>query len=83
MPEEKELDTVVEPTEDDEEEIDYKALYEKSQADVEKWKSRFKSVKLKKKKKLNTLSMIATSIRKWKKSYSLKKTLQLVSLERK
>ena len=27
------------------EEIDYKALYEKSQADVEKWKSRFKSEK--------------------------------------
>ena len=35
MPEEKELETVVEPTEDeDDEEIDYKALYEKSQADV-------------------------------------------------
>ena len=26
-------------------EIDYKAMYEKSQADVEKWKSRFKSAK--------------------------------------
>ena len=51
MPEEKELDTVVEPTEDDEEEIDYKALYEKSQADVEKWKSRFKSVKAQEKEK--------------------------------
>ena len=51
MPEEKELDTVVEPTEDEEEEIDYKALYEKSQADVEKWKSRFKSVKAQEKEK--------------------------------
>lgn len=51
MPEEKELDTVVEPTEDDEDEIDYKALYEKSQADVEKWKSRFKSVKAQEKEK--------------------------------
>lgn len=51
MPEEKELETVVEPTEDDEEEIDYKALYEKSQADVEKWKSRFKSVKAQEKEK--------------------------------
>ena len=51
MPEEKELETVVEPTEDDEEEIDYKALYEKSQADVEKWKSRFKSAKAQEKEK--------------------------------
>lgn len=51
MPEEKELESVVEPTEDDEEEIDYKALYEKSQADVEKWKSRFKSVKAQEKEK--------------------------------
>lgn len=52
MPEEKELETVVEPTEDEEdEEIDYKALYEKSQADVEKWKSRFKSAKAQEKEK--------------------------------
>lgn len=52
MPEEKELETVVEPTEDeDDEEIDYKALYEKSQADVEKWKSRFKSAKAQEKEK--------------------------------
>ena len=33
------------------EEIDYKALYEKSQADVEKWKSRFKSEKAQQKEK--------------------------------
>ena len=33
------------------EEIDYKALYEKSQADVEKWKSRFKSAKAQEKEK--------------------------------
>jgi len=32
-------------------EIDYKALYEKSQADVEKWKSRFKSAKAQEKEK--------------------------------
>ena len=52
MPEEKDIETVVEPTEDEEwEEIDYKALYEKSQADVEKWKSRFKSVKAQEKEK--------------------------------
>ncbi len=48
--EEKTLETVEEPTED-EEEIDYKALYEKSQADVEKWKSRFKSAKAQEKEK--------------------------------
>lgn len=42
MPEEETLDTT--PIEEWGE-IDYKALYEKSQADVEKWKSRFKSVK--------------------------------------
>lgn len=41
MPEEEMVTT---PTEEWQE-IDYKALYEKSQADVEKWKSRFKSAK--------------------------------------
>lgn len=43
------LETSIE--ESDEEEIDYKALYEKSQADVEKWKSRFKSAKAQEKEK--------------------------------
>ena len=44
MPEEKELEAVVETTDDEEEwEIDYKARCEKLEADVEKWKSRFKS----------------------------------------
>ncbi len=52
MPEEKELETVVEPTEDeDDEEIDYKARCEKLEADVEKWKSRFKSAKAQEKEK--------------------------------
>lgn len=48
MPEEEKLETT--PEEEDEE-IDYKALYEKSQADVEKWKSRFKSAKAQEKEK--------------------------------
>ena len=45
MPEEETLETT--PTEEweENEEVDYKALYEKSQADVEKRKSRFKSAK--------------------------------------
>lgn len=45
MPEEEVLETT--PTEEweENEEVDYKALYEKSQADVEKRKSRFKSAK--------------------------------------
>ena len=47
MPEEE----MVETPEMEEWEIDYKALYEKSQADVEKWKSRFKSVKAQEKEK--------------------------------
>lgn len=52
MPEEKELETVVETTEDEElEEIDYKARCEKLEADVEKWKSRFKSAKAQEKEK--------------------------------
>lgn len=42
MAEEEMLET---PEMEEWEEIDYKALYEKSQADVEKWKSRFKSAK--------------------------------------
>ena len=42
---------MVETPEMEEWEIDYKALYEKSQADVEKWKSRFKSVKAQEKEK--------------------------------
>lgn len=42
MPEEEMVTT---PNEELWEEVDYKALYEKSQADVEKWKSRFKSTK--------------------------------------
>lgn len=49
MAEEEMLETSIE--ESDEEEIDYKALYEKSQADVEKWKSRFKSAKAQEKEK--------------------------------
>ena len=48
MPEEEMVTT---PEEEWEEEIDYKALYEKSQADVEKWKSRFKSAKAQEKEK--------------------------------
>ena len=52
MPEEKELETVVETTDDEEEwEIDYKARCEKLEADVEKWKSRFKSAKAQEKEK--------------------------------
>ena len=47
MPEEE----MVETPEVEWEEIDYKALYEKSQADVEKWKSRFKSAKAQEKEK--------------------------------
>lgn len=47
MPEEE----MVETPETEEWEIDYKALYEKSQADVEKWKSRFKSAKAQEKEK--------------------------------
>ena len=46
MPEE-----MVDTSEMEEWEIDYKALYEKSQADVEKWKSRFKSAKAQEKEK--------------------------------
>ena len=42
---------VTTPEEELEEEVDYKALYEKSQADVEKWKSRFKSAKAQEKEK--------------------------------
>ena len=42
---------MVETPEVEWEEIDYKALYEKSQADVEKWKSRFKSAKAQEKEK--------------------------------
>ena len=51
MPEEEVLETT--PTEEwwDEEVVDYKALYEKSQADVEKRKSRFKSAKAQEKEK--------------------------------
>ena len=49
MAEEEMLETSIE--ESDEEEVDYKALYEKSQADVEKWKSRFKSAKAQEKEK--------------------------------
>ncbi len=48
MPEEEMVTT---PEEELEEEVDYKALYEKSQADVEKWKSRFKSAKAQEKEK--------------------------------
>ena len=52
MPEEKELEAVVETTDDEEEwEIDYKARCEKLEADVEKWKSRFKSAKAQEKEK--------------------------------
>ena len=47
MPEEEMVETPIE----EEWEIDYKALYEKSQADVEKWKSRFKSAKAQEKEK--------------------------------
>ena len=47
MPEEEMVTT----PEEEWEEIDYKALYEKSQADVEKWKSRFKSAKAQEKEK--------------------------------
>ena len=47
MPEEEMVTTPVEEWD----EIDYKALYEKSQADVEKWKSRFKSEKAQQKEK--------------------------------
>ena len=47
MPEEE----MVETPEEEWWEIDYKALYEKSQADVEKWKSRFKSAKAQEKEK--------------------------------
>ena len=49
MAEEEMLDTT--SIEESDEEIDYKALYEKSQADVEKWKSRFKSAKAQEKEK--------------------------------
>ena len=49
MAEEEMLETSIE--ESDETEVDYKALYEKSQADVEKWKSRFKSAKAQEKEK--------------------------------
>lgn len=42
---------MLETPEMEEWEIDYKALYEKSQADVEKWKSRFKSAKAQEKEK--------------------------------
>lgn len=42
---------VTTPDEELWEEVDYKALYEKSQADVEKWKSRFKSAKAQEKEK--------------------------------
>ena len=48
MAEEEMLETSIEESD---EEIDYKALYEKSQADVEKWKSRFKSAKAQEKEK--------------------------------
>ena len=48
MPEEEMVET---PIEEEWEEVDYKALYEKSQADVEKWKSRFKSAKAQEKEK--------------------------------
>ena len=48
MPEEEMVTT---PDEELWEEVDYKALYEKSQADVEKWKSRFKSEKAQQKEK--------------------------------
>ena len=48
MPEEEMVTT---PDEELWEEVDYKALYEKSQADVEKWKSRFKSAKAQEKEK--------------------------------
>ena len=48
MAEEEMLET---PEMEEWEEIDYKALYEKSQADVEKWKSRFKSAKAQEKEK--------------------------------
>lgn len=41
MPEEEMVTTPTEEWWD----VDYKAMYEKSQADVEKWKSRFKSAK--------------------------------------
>ena len=51
MPEEKELETTPIEEEEEWEEVDYKALYEKSQADVEKWKSRFKSAKAQEKEK--------------------------------
>jgi hypothetical protein len=47
MPEEEMVETPIEEGW----EIDYKALYEKSQADVEKWKSRFKSAKAQEKEK--------------------------------
>ena len=48
MPENETLEA---PEMEEWEEIDYKALYEKSQADVEKWKSRFKSEKAQQKEK--------------------------------
>ena len=48
MPDEEMVET---PIVEEWEEIDYKALYEKSQADVEKWKSRFKSAKAQEKEK--------------------------------
>ena len=43
MPEDKELETVVEPTEG--EEVDYKTLYEKEKERADKRQSRFKSAK--------------------------------------
>ena len=46
-----EEEMTITPNEELWEEIDYKALYEKSQADVEKWKSRFKSEKAQQKEK--------------------------------
>lgn len=50
MPEEEMVETPIEEWWD-EEVVDYKALYEKSQADVEKRKSRFKSAKAQEKEK--------------------------------
>ena len=50
MPEEKELETT--PTEElDEEEVDYKALYEKEKERADKRQSRFKSAKAQEKEK--------------------------------
>lgn len=54
MPEEEMVTT---PNEELWEEVDYKALYEKSQADVEKWKSRFKSTKAQEKERTTQLEI--------------------------